>query len=233
MNNLVIILIILVFFILIYKYNIIELYIDTSKELPIYVVSLEKSKNRRDLLFKDINPEFYYAVNGQYIDTNKIDIGKPNKLTKGEIGCYLSHLHMLKKVYISSPDTSKVLILEDDAKLLITDKEKLLKDLNKITEALPKDWELLFIGHNYYETIGDTIEVKDSEYTLKPINRVHGTQGYLVNTQTLTPDKIKKLYPILIPYDIAASSILKSYALDPKIIELSEHGGSSDTQGIR
>jgi hypothetical protein len=108
-----------------------------------------------------------------------------------------------------------------------------MHELNKIIEALPNDWELLFIGHNYYETNGDTIEIKDSDYKLKPINILHGAQGYLVNTQTLTLDKINKLYPITTPYDVIVPKILKSYILEPKIIELSEYGGESDTQGVR
>jgi len=216
-----------------YKYKVNETFIETSNELPIYIVSLEKSKDRRELLYKDINPEFYYAVHGHHIDKNKIDIDKSNTMTKGEIGCYLSHIHMLQRAYISAPDTSKVLILEDDAKLLITDKKKLMHDINKITEALPNDWELLFIGHNYYETNGDTIEIENSDYKVKPVKMIYGTQGYLVNTQTLTLDKINKFYPITSPYDITVAKILKSYILEPKIIELSEYGGRSDTQRVR
>lgn len=61
---------------------------------------------------------------------------------------------------------------------------------------------------------------------------IYGTQGYLVNTQTLTLDKINKFYPITSPYDIAVAKILKTYILEPKIVELSEYASKSDTQGL-
>ena len=68
-------------------------------EYDIFVVSLEKDYKRREKL--GIIPDYIYAVNGHNLDIDQLKkdgiININNKMTKGEIGCYLSHIHMLKK----------------------------------------------------------------------------------------------------------------------------------------
>ena len=198
--------------------------LESSVHIPIYLVSLEKDKTRRKDLA--VRPEFYYAVDGSTLDFSKIDKGSR---TKGEIGCYLSHIHMLKKTYYSLSSSSTVLIMEDDARLN-TSSKTFVKTVQGITKGLPTDWEVLFLGHNYYEVSGESFMANGFKVT--PVDKVFGTHGYMVNTKVLTLEKIDELLPIVEPFDVAISKIFKSYVVEPKLIELSVHGSTSNTQGI-
>lgn len=183
----------------------------------IFVVSLEKDVIRREKL--GINPDYIYAVNGQNLDIDKLKkdrIVVNNKLTKGEIGCYLSHIHMLKKALESN---KPVLVIEDDAKIEIDTFQK-IKELKDI----PIDWDILSIGYNYYEQFYIN--------TFDKIKYLHGTHAYLVNNKNLTIEKINSLLPIDKPYDLILPTKLKTYIVKPKIIDLGEFGHISNTQGI-
>lgn len=230
MNGIIIMIVIVIVFLLIRKEELYEFFIESSEELPIYLISLQKDKERRKKIYKDVIPEFYYAVNGKTLNLNRVKINK-KELTKGEIGCYLSHIHALKKAYISSLETSKVLILEDDAKLKINSKDEFMKEINILISMVPSDWEIIFLGHNYYESEGDIIE-NDTGYKLKQVKLVHGLHGYIVNSKKLKMEKINSLYPIEEPIDISLPKKFKSYVVEPKLIELTEDGGNSNTQGI-
>lgn len=185
--------------------------------LNIFVVSLEKDNLRREKL--DINPSYIYAINGQYLDIDKLKndgIVINNKLTKGEIGCYLSHIHMLKKALESN---KQVLIIEDDAKIEVDTFQKI-----KALKDIPEDWDILFIGYNYYE-----------QFSINEFNKIkylHGAHAYLVNNKNITIEKINSLLPIDKPYDIILPIKLKTYIVKPKIIELGDFGHISNTQGI-
>jgi glycosyl transferase family 25 len=186
--------------------------------LDIFLVSLPKDDIRRKNL--GIKPDYTYAVDGSTLDIDKLKkdgiISNNNTLTKGEIGCYLSHVHLLKKALNSK---KPVLILEDDAKIEVDT----LNKIKKVIENPPKDWDLIFLGYNYYE-----------EYsTFKQINYLHGTHAYLINTKNLTKAKIDSLLPIEKPYDVILPIKFKTYISQPKIIQLGEFGGISNTQSIR
>jgi len=186
--------------------------------LNIFVVSLEKDYKRREKL--GIIPDYIYAVNGHELDIDEMKkdgiININNKMTKGEIGCYLSHIHMLKKALESK---KQVLILEDDANIEVDTFQKI-----KALKDIPEDWDILSIGYNYFE-----------EFSINSFNKIkylHGAHAYLVNNKNITIEKINSLLPIDKPYDIALPIKLKTYIVKPKIIELGEFGGISNTQGI-
>ena len=189
-----------------------------QNKLNVYLISMEKDKERRDAITAIIKPDIIYAVDGSELDleTLKNDniIDSDSNLKKGEIGCYLSHYNLLKK---ASNNDKPVLILEDDAEIKLDTLEKIYK---AIKEA-PLDYDLLFLSYNYYEN-----------YDYTKINIIYGTQCYIVNNK-ISKDKIEKLLPIKKPFDLVVSSIFNSYIVEPKILELnsnfSEH---SNTQAI-
>lgn len=206
------------------------------KNIDVYLISLDKDIERRNNL--NIITDFTYSVNGKNLDLdnlkNKGILGKNCKLTKGEIGCYMSHVFMLQKSLKSI--FNHILILEDDA--LIED--TLSKKIDNIITNVPKDFELLFLSYNYYEGYNydfekyeyyDQFEYYDySDY--KKINYVHGCQAYLVNKNLISEEKIKKLYPMEKPYDTIICKFFKAYIVIPKLIKLSKFGSYSNTQNI-
>ena len=154
MNLIILVIIILVIIIsIIFFYNKkrnIEVYFISSndtKDIEIYLISLQKDENRRKQL--KIKPDCVYSVNGSTL--NKDELIKSNildknaNLTKGQIGCYLSHIHFLKKAIDSKK--KYVLIIEDDAKI----DNDLFDKIDIILKNAPKDFEIIFLGHNYYK----------------------------------------------------------------------------------
>ena len=187
-------------------------------ELHVYLVSMEKDQGRRDQLH--VKPDYTFAVEGQNLDKDDLKkegiITQDCKLTRGEIGCYMSHIELIKKSLTSD---KYVLILEDDAKI----EDDTFDKIHSALEAAPKDFELLFLGYNYHE-----------EYnTFKKVNYLHGTQSYIVNPKNININKVNNLYPIEKAYDTVVAKKFVTYVTIPKIIELSLTAGHSNTQAIR
>jgi len=171
----------------------------------IYLISLPKDIQRRSAL--NIKPDYTYAVDGSQILTNDTD------LTKGELGCYLSHVHMLSKA-LNSP-SKYVLVLEDDVGHIP------LESLDTWIRDAPVDFELLFLGWNYYE-----------KFDYEQISYLHGTQSYVINTHNVTQEKINKLFPAEKPIDITLPTKFISYVIKPKTIELGPYASYSNTQNV-
>lgn len=77
----------------------------------------------------------------EFFIENKIDSQRFNILSKGQLGCSLSHIEIYKKIVKSS--YNRTLILEDDA--FIEKKDYCAFD--KLIEKLPANWELLYLGY--------------------------------------------------------------------------------------
>ncbi|GHU75172.1 hypothetical protein FACS189461_0910 [Spirochaetia bacterium] len=148
--------------------------------IKIYVISLKKSVERQESIIKQFNAlglefEFFDAVNGKaltpeeiarYSDSNKAKKYLKRELTKGEIGCALSHFLIYKKIIDEHIDHA--IILEDDAQL--TD------DFPLVIEALHK-----VKTHNYIiklENPNSGRESRESVYT--PWRQMRLTPGYKI-----------------------------------------------------
>lgn len=111
----------------------------------IYVISLEsidghENPRRQDFVkrFPELEFEFFNAIDGSLVDKDYF-INKGSKLTRGQIGCAVSHLEIYKKIINGSED--KVLILEDDA--IPT---SFFPWFEEIINQLPPDWKAFFPG---------------------------------------------------------------------------------------
>jgi GR25 family glycosyltransferase involved in LPS biosynthesis len=171
---------------------------------------------------------YYYLVDVKKENLNLDQLKKEGKITKnnkmkrGEIGCFLSHIHLIEKAL---KNKKNVLILEDDVKF---EKDTLNKIRNAI-KNIPKDCEFLFLGHNYYEKYDE-----DIKYKTEPINMVFGTHAYFVNIKNITQEKINKVYPIERQYDVIGPTFFKSYVVLPKVCEVEGKFASfSNTQNIK
>lgn len=201
-----------------------------DNEIPVYLISMEKDIIRRNNLFKYVTPNEYSSVDGSKLlpikTLKNMNIVAKEDLKKGEIGCYLSHYNILNKIKNYKDDYS--IIIEDDVEFDINKNINIIKDL--INNA-PKDWEIIFIGHNYYETIQTDQHHIFNEYTFKKIKQVYGTQSYIINNKVIS-SKINKLLPIKVPFDIVLPSIFTCYIIEPQLTNLSKFGEVSNTQGI-
>lgn len=195
-----------------------------------YLVSLEKDKERRENLYRGITPKEYSSVDGTKLipqeDLIRYNILENKDLKKGEIGCYMSHYNILEKIKNYNEQYS--LILEDD---VVLDIEKEKSKIENIIANAPNDWEIIFIGHNLFVEVNPTHRIMFNNMILSKINKVHGTQSYIIKNSAIR-HKIQKLYPIKEPIDITLPKIFTSYAVEPKITSLSNHAGHSNTQSI-
>lgn len=196
----------------------------------IYLISLEKDVDRRNNILNNIDVDDIYSVNGKYINRDKLIkdniIVNNCTLKNGEIGCYLSHVHFLKK---SLKNNNLTLLLEDD--IDITTKN--LEEIQKVIDNAPDDFEILFIGHNYYEEHFDKENYNTENYNYKHVNLVFGCQCYVFNNKKISDDQIQKLFPMDLPYDLKLPLIFKCYIVTPKIVHLNKIFGSfSNTSNI-
>ena len=102
------------------------------------------------------------------------DLNSPNKtfglsLTKGAIGCAMSHKTIWEEVAKTKADL--VLILEDDAVIL----PNFARKISAIISELPEEWDILYLGSGQY-----TIEKRISPHLAQP-SRIYGLFGYVLN----------------------------------------------------
>jgi GR25 family glycosyltransferase involved in LPS biosynthesis len=81
-----------------------------------------------------------FKKDGLYLQEAGTTRGR-RKLNNGEIGCYLSHREIWK--YIKKQGWNKVLILEDDAKLV--------EPFEFDASELPDNWDMLYFGQYCYD----------------------------------------------------------------------------------
>ena len=169
----------------------------------IYLINLERRKDRLKLFNKsfnnsDINEKYnlYKAVDGKTINLKDVvdyktmyeilNIEKTKKrdyhyqLSKGAVGCYLSHINIWKKVLNSR--NKQVLIFEDDIKIPNNFNEL----LNKQIKYIPNDYDIILLGY----ICNDCIKYKN----YIKINKFWGMHAYII-----TKKNIKKIYNKMFP----------------------------------
>ncbi len=124
-----------------------------NQQIPVLVISLAQAAKRRKFIHEQmakfkIDYEFFDAVDGDklshaYLSKFKIKegekyLGRP--LSKGELGCAFSHVHVYQKML--AENIEKLIVLEDDAQLN-ADFAMLINNLN----YTPLQWDLLHIGY--------------------------------------------------------------------------------------
>lgn len=212
-------------FVLFYNFN--KKY---ENEIPVYLVSMEKDTQRRNNLWKYVTPNEYSSVDGSKLlpieILKKRNVLEKEDIKRGEIGCYLSHYNIFNKIKNNNDNYS--IVIEDDVEFDIKKNINIIKD---VVNNAPLDWEIIFIGHNYYEETDKKEHSTFNEYTLKKISLVFGTQSYIIKNDAIF-SKIDKLLPIKDSIDIILPKVFTSYIIEPQLTRLSKFGGISNTQGI-
>jgi glycosyl transferase family 25 len=131
------------------------------RNIKIYVINLARSVGRRNHIKKilgNLNYEFVNAVNGKDLDSKYVNDIKKNtlrNLSVGEIGCFLSHKKVYKKILDSSEDYC--LILEDDIQLC----KNFVNEINKCLSQI-NNFDIFYCFnvplYQFYNTIGDDVK---------------------------------------------------------------------------
>lgn len=136
----------------------------STDDIDVYLINLDRNRDRLDhfidqYMSTDLkNKQFkrYPAVDGRKLSIEKYVSSKAlneiyeseesgyrtkhYQLTRGAVGCYLSHMSVYEA--IMKGDREYGLIFEDD---VIID-PKILSKLNKMITSMPNDWDVLLLG---------------------------------------------------------------------------------------
>lgn len=140
----------------------------------ILVVSVPRFTERHaaiDAQLKGLHYEFFWGADKLQLDEQFIhdhyDDDKAKKLQRqgkglnsGEIACSLSHRMLYATVL--EQGWKKVLVLEDDAIPLLSNLSLLPEALN----ALPENWELVYLGYQKHETVTTGLRIKQFFYSM-------------------------------------------------------------------
>lgn len=207
-------------------------------DFPIFVVNLVRDYEKKahmDNVANALGVKFEYidAVYGKDLSQSQIDdvydeslslkeLGRG--LSRGELGCALSHLSIYQKMVNDGIETA--LILEDDVEI-----SSELHDILNARQHFPCDWELLLLGY-YSETATERVsmesffgksDVTPSHQTVRLVEVAFGTHGYMINlrgAKKLADTLIKIIKPI--DHYTGSGRYINMYALSPRIISLNQ-----------
>jgi GR25 family glycosyltransferase involved in LPS biosynthesis len=183
---------------------------EDSYIFDMYVITLGKQERIENIKNqeKKINNkiEIFDAVNGLKLDINYLKnnniLVNQNTLSEnynhkmGEIGCYLSHLNIYKKIKENNKKRYTI-IFEDD---FLINSDNLIDEVKKAIDVLNSkniDFDFLFLG-NLNDNHGENIS--DNLYYIDNNNNLYGTHGYIINNKNI--DKIiDNLNKIIKPID--------------------------------
>jgi glycosyl transferase, family 25 len=211
---------------------------DEGTDIKVFIINLKGSVGRKAHMVKQLDRlnipyEFLDATDGQELSDHEIrtkygvDTFPPwhslnaRHLTKGEIGCLLSHLRIYKRMVDEGIDCA--CIFEDDNDFG-QDMDSLLTGgiLRKF------DWELLLLGHSGVYHYRDTRRgakcaseqkyVSSHYHITKPLEAPFGTFAYMIR-KSAAQKLLRHAYPLRMPMDYltghAAAIGVQLYVLSP------------------
>lgn len=209
-----------------------------KRTIRIFIINLKKSEDRKNHIKKQLESlnldyEFVEAIDGHELSENEIKSHRKVKyppwpsfnaryLTKGEIGCILSHLKIYSRMI--EENIGCACILEDDC--IIGENIKIMLERLQVVEL---DYELLLLGHSglYQDTSRGAEYSRKKEnvlsnyYIAKPIECPFGTYAYLIK-QSAARILLQHCYPLRIPMDYmtghARAIGVNVYILTPPIV---------------
>jgi len=205
----------------------------SGDEFDVYIIHMIKNKDRlqnfnnyynnSDLSFKKIN--IFPAVVGK--DLNLINFVSPKgytqillsektntrarhyELTRGAVGCYLSHLSIYKKIVESNVNYG--IIFEDDSIIASDFYKRMLYGFS----VIPSDWDIILLGVICLkcDILKDYIK----------INRFWGTHGYIIKKDSAVKVLSYLDKPLSKQIDADLSLLIKRnlinvYAVNPIIV---------------
>ncbi|XP_076842065.1 procollagen galactosyltransferase 1 isoform X1 [Brachyhypopomus gauderio] len=179
----------------------------------VFMINLLRRSDRRERMLRtlweqEITCKIINAVDGKALNASQVQAlgismlpgysdpyhGRP--LTKGELGCFLSHYNIWTEIVERGLQTS--LVIEDDLRFEVFFKRR-LQNLMREVKTQGLDWDLIYIGRK-------RMQVDHSE---KPVPNIHNlveadysywTLGYMMSLQgakkLLRAEPLTKMLPV-------------------------------------
>lgn len=188
---------------------------DRVENVNIQEQKLGKKINRFEAILGKDNEEYAYLIGR---DTTIEHIRTP-----GELGCFLSHYELIKKIMNEDSRSGYSVIFEDDFDLVSENTDEIINHYIEMLKMNHRYFDLLFLGRC---SVNSNPVYKDSLYEIVNLNDdivIMCTHGYIINNRNI--EKIFKLIDeeidIVIDHkynQLTKSGQLKTYLLDPPIV---------------
>ncbi|OCT83095.1 hypothetical protein XELAEV_18025634mg [Xenopus laevis] len=179
----------------------------------IFMINLKRRQDRRvrmlrSLYEQEIQVKIFDAVDGKALNASQLkalkiemipgyhDPYSGRTLTRGEIGCFLSHYYIWKEVV--DRGLEKSLVIEDDVRFEPLFKHKLMKLMNDI-EEVELEWDLIYIGRKRMQVerpekaVPDVMNLVEADYS-------YWTLGYALSRQgaekLIAAEPFNKMLPV-------------------------------------
>ncbi|XP_032171180.1 procollagen galactosyltransferase 1 [Mustela erminea] len=179
----------------------------------VFMINLKRRQDRRERMLRalqaqEIECRLVEAVDGKAMNTSQVEAlgiqmlpgyrdpyhGRP--LTKGELGCFLSHYNIWKEVV--DHGLRKSLVFEDDLRFEIFFKRRLL-NLMRDVEREGLDWDLIYVGRKRMQVehpekavprVRNLVEADYSYWTLAYVISLQGAR------KLLAAQPLSKMLPV-------------------------------------
>uniref|UniRef100_A0A673YIT8 procollagen galactosyltransferase n=1 Tax=Salmo trutta TaxID=8032 RepID=A0A673YIT8_SALTR len=180
----------------------------------VFMINLKKRTDRRDRMLRtlyeqEIACKVIQAVDGKAMNISEINAlgihmlpgysdpyhGRP--LTKGELGCFLSHYNIWKEVSPARGLKSS-LVIEDDLRFEVFFKRRLMNLMSEV-ESQGLDWDLIYIGRKRMQVDRPEKSVPNI-HNLVEADYSYWTLGYMMSLQgaqkLLRAEPLKRILPV-------------------------------------
>ncbi len=208
-----------------------ESYLNSS--IPIFIVSIPSRKHSRLLpLLTNIKSDPRYHVSEVYGVVGKEVV--EDFLNKGQIGCFMSHYGIWKKML--TLNQNYVLILEDDAIISLPED---FQSIQTTIDNLPSNWDVCYLGGEYQDS--KSVYIVNKNIVRSDTSVMWRSHAYLItksaalslvkqSKEVLEKNRISD-FDIILPVDdwmTHPHRRLNVYNTDPRIVDFI-HDGISDT----
>ncbi|XP_061701911.1 procollagen galactosyltransferase 1 [Syngnathoides biaculeatus] len=179
----------------------------------VFMINLRRRSDRRERMLRalheqEIDCKITEAVDGKALNSSDVQAmgihmlpgysdpyhGRP--LTKGELGCFLSHYNIWKEIVERGLLTS--LVIEDDLRFEIFFKRRLMYLMSEIEDE-GLDWDLIYIGRKRMQ-VDHSEKAVPNVHNLVEADYSYWTLGYVISLEgaekLLRAEPLKRVLPV-------------------------------------
>ncbi|KAI4882407.1 hypothetical protein NFI96_025174 [Prochilodus magdalenae] len=179
----------------------------------VFLINLQRRTDRRERMLRalreqEIDCKIVAAVDGKAMNVSEVNAlgihmlpgysdpyhGRP--LTKGELGCFLSHYNIWKEIVERGLKAS--LVMEDDLRFEVFFKRR-LKNLLSEVQSEGLDWDLIYIGRKRMQ-VDRPEKAVPNIHNLVEADYSYWTLGYMISLQgakkLMNAEPLSKMLPV-------------------------------------